>query len=202
MEALHVPNHARHHADRWHPGDLPDHIGNFALGVGRVNHNQVVVDIYSGAGGIVPMLNKIGASVIGFDYPGAMGWNRRPCPDTASGKISGAGLADFLLPVESRGVDAVFVELVLYQLETPLAAILEIKRILKPGGRLVLTDLEKTGDGGRRIDPEGRRFGLYRGDIRHWLKSAGFSNIIVNPVPTGPGHANGPVAYLMATATA
>jgi arsenite methyltransferase len=44
------------------------------------------------------------------------------------------------LPDES--VDAVFANMLLHHCPDPLAAILKMARILKPGGRLVITDVD------------------------------------------------------------
>lgn len=169
------------------PEGLPDAIGDFALGVGSVQKQHVVVDIHADGEGIITKLLKTGAKVIGVDHRDTYG---------AAASASALGIAP-------RSVDIVFMDLALQHVQVPSLAILELKRILKPGGRLVVTDLEKDDRSGSRPA------GFYPGDIRHWLKAAGFSNIIVNPVPAGslrPGD-GGPVGltrtgYLMATGTA
>ena len=100
-------------------------------------------------------------------------------------------------------------DLALHHIQTPSLAIKEIKRILRPGGRLVITDIEKYRRSELNGECQDQWRGFYPGDIRHWLKIAGFSNIIVNPVPTRNVCSNAVCAdqpmqgsYLMATGTA
>ena len=71
----------------------------------------------------------------------------------------------------------------LHHVEYPSHAIIEMKRILKPRGRVVITDLEKHNHKFLKIEHRDRWPGFYRSDIRHWLKMAGFSNIIIGTVP-------------------
>lgn len=195
--------------DRTHQAGLPDFVGDFALGVGNVKKNHVVVDINGCDNGIALKLSGTGATVIAIDPRETPGSAFCPAPDKDPWFKTGRMPAGSGLPIEPRSVDIVFVDLALHELPAPSLAIMEIKRILKPGGRLVLTDIHKING-----DASGETWkdvwtGFYPGDIRHWMKSAGFSNIIVNPVPTrqlcrdtGCPDSQNPVAYLMATGTA
>jgi SAM-dependent methyltransferase len=192
-----------------HQTCFPDRIANFALGVGSVKKQHVVVDIHAGDQGISPKLNRIGAKVIAIDQRGALALKPNGGPGEGRRVNTGSDASGLTLPVEPRSVDIVFVDLVLGHIQTPALAIAEIKRILKPGGRLVITDIEKFSDAESQEANKERWMGFYPGDIRHWLKTAGFSNIIVNPVPTrqygGVSARLGyemPVGYLMATGTA
>lgn len=188
---------ALHRGDNTHPAGLPDLIGNFALGVGNVQKQHVVLDIHVDNGGMVAKLLKTGAKVIGV----APLENRRALDAGITNQAPAAAIAPNIAP---RSVDIVFMDLTLHHVPTPSQAILEIKRILKPGGRLVITAMGKNGD----FQCGQQWTGFYPGDIRHWLKTAGFSNIIVNPVPVGrtDSDINGPSmprqsGYLMATGT-
>ena len=163
---------------------FPDTIGNFALGVGSVKKQHVVVDIHTGDNGISPKLNGTGAKVIAIDQGKALGLKLNGGPAEGRGMEFDNDASGLMLPMGPRSVDIVFVDLVLHHMQTPAQAIMEIKRILKPGGRLVITDIQKYSDGEFQTALRGKWMGFYPGDLRHWMKSAGFSNIIVNPVPT------------------
>ena len=85
-------------------------------------------------------------------------------------------------PVPDKTVDAAFATMYLHHMNQPFQTILEIKRLLKPGGRIVLTDIEKHDFDFLTKEQYDRWQGFYFSDIRQWFSKAGFSNIIVGPV--------------------
>lgn len=85
-------------------------------------------------------------------------------------------------PIPDHTVDAAFATMVLHHMDQPFETILEIKRILKPGGRIVLTDMGKHDFDFLKKEQYDRWQGFYFSDIRQWFSKAGFSNIIVGPV--------------------
>jgi ubiquinone/menaquinone biosynthesis C-methylase UbiE len=87
------------------------------------------------------------------------------------------------LPIEDCAVDRVFANMILHHVDNPFKVIDEMKRILKPGGRLVLTDLNKHSFEFLENELHDRWLCFYYSDIRHCMAISGLSNIIVSTVP-------------------
>lgn len=62
----------------------------------------------------------------------------------------------------------------------PPAAILELARVLRPGGYLVLTDLDTHEQAWMREEMADCWLGHERDDVRAWFSLAGFSDIMVD----------------------
>lgn len=138
-------------------------IGDFIISVGGVQEGDMVADVNGSNGVLAPRLRRLGAQVLKVE-----GWR---------------SLSQQPLPMASGCLDVLFTTMVLHFMHFPTRAIAEMKRVLRPGGRLVMTDLSKfTGDRMKK-DCNARWMGFYTSDIQHWFSNTGFSNIIVNPVP-------------------
>ena len=77
------------------------------------------------------------------------------------------------LPVEDFYFNAVFANMYLHHAPDPAAAIAEMVRILKPGGKLVITDLDSHEQAWMQEDMADRWLGFDRQDIRKWYEAAG-----------------------------
>lgn len=144
-------------------GERLNAIGDFGVGVGGVENGDTVAVINNGHRAVSPMLQQLGVQVLKVDGKRFLSSNS--------------------LPMTSGSVDVVFANMVLHHMRFPGQAIAELERVLNPGGRLVLTDLGKYDDARVKEARNDRWMGFYTSDIRHWFHKAGFSNIIINPVP-------------------
>lgn len=90
-------------------------------------------------------------------------------------------LADGLsLPLADGSQDAVFANMYLHHCPDPLSAIREMGRVLKPGGRLVISDMDAHPYGWLKEEMADEWQGFERDDLRLWLKEAGLVNVFVD----------------------
>lgn len=84
------------------------------------------------------------------------------------------------LPLENASLDVVFANMVLHHCPDPLAAIREMARVLRPGGRLTITDLEAHNHEELRTEMQDTWLGFDRADLRNWFEIAGLVNVLVD----------------------
>ena len=83
------------------------------------------------------------------------------------------------LPFPEESLDAVFANMYLHHTTEPLEAIREMVRVLVPGGRLVITDMDEHPYAWLKDEMADVWQGFDRDQIRAWLKEAGLVNVIV-----------------------
>jgi demethylmenaquinone methyltransferase/2-methoxy-6-polyprenyl-1,4-benzoquinol methylase len=98
-----------------------------------------ILDIAAGTGTSSVALTKTGATVIAFDFsPGMVAEGRRKHPELEFVE----GDAEHL-PFADDEFDAVTISFGLRNINDPKAALAEMYRVLKPGGRLVICEFSK-----------------------------------------------------------
>jgi demethylmenaquinone methyltransferase/2-methoxy-6-polyprenyl-1,4-benzoquinol methylase len=98
-----------------------------------------ILDIAAGTGTSSIALTKTGATVVAFDFsPGMVAEGRRRHPDLEFIE----GDAEHL-PFADDEFDAVTISFGLRNINDPKAALAEMYRVLKPGGRLVICEFSK-----------------------------------------------------------
>ncbi|HWQ84279.1 MAG TPA: arsenite methyltransferase [Anaerolineales bacterium] len=83
------------------------------------------------------------------------------------------------LPLPDASLDAVFANMYLHHLPEPLAGIREAARLLKPGGRLVITEMDAHSYGWLKEEMADVWQGFDREQMRNWYEAAGLVNIII-----------------------
>ncbi len=81
------------------------------------------------------------------------------------------------LPLANHVVDYVLASMYLHHVESPPGAIREMAQVLKPGGQLVITDLDEHGFEFLRLEHHGLWLGFKREDVHRWLVEAGLQNV-------------------------
>jgi ubiquinone/menaquinone biosynthesis C-methylase UbiE len=86
------------------------------------------------------------------------------------------------LPLPDEAVEYVFANMYLHHVETPLIAIKEMARILKPEGRLMITDVEEHTFEFLKLEHHDRWLGFKRDDLTEWFIAAGLGNVSVEDI--------------------
>jgi ubiquinone/menaquinone biosynthesis C-methylase UbiE len=149
--------------------------------VAEVEKGRTVADLGAGTGFITEGLIKNGVNVIAVDQSIAM-------LQKLEEKFLSSGLVKCLngeaenLPIEDNSVDYAMANMYLHHVETPLAAIREMVRILKPGGKVVITDLDEHSFEFLKTEQHDKWMGFKRDDIKKWFSDAGLTNVTIECV--------------------
>jgi ubiquinone/menaquinone biosynthesis C-methylase UbiE len=157
---------------------FPDRVREQALGVAGVTAGQLAADIGAGTGFVTEALLRAGLSVIAVDQSGEMletMAKKFPDVDCRLGSSE-------QLPIEDVSVDYVFANMYLHHVERPPEAITEMARTLKPGGKLIITDLDTHDFEFLRDEQHDRWLGFEREDVRSWFDAAGLTEISLDCV--------------------
>ena len=165
--------------DEMRQGFFPESVRDAAYKAAGVRHGQTAADIGAGTGFITEGLVHRGVKVLAVDQSPAMLERMRE-------KFGSNGEVDYRtgessnIPVTNDIVDAVFANMYLHHVESPLDAIREMVRILKPGGILVITDLDTHSHEFLVNEQHDRWMGFEREDVKAWFKAAGLQDILID----------------------
>jgi len=158
---------------------FPDRVRDKALAAADVREGRLAADLGAGTGFITEGLLARDVRVIAVDQSESMleGLRRKfPWPERVECL---AGEAESL-PIADGRVDCCLANMYLHHVERPLVAIREMVRILKPGGRVVVTDLDTHDFKFLREEHHDRWMGFERSDVSMWFQEAGLTSIRVN----------------------
>ena len=156
-----------------------DAVREKALAVAGLQKGRIAADIGAGTGFITRGLIAHGVQVIAVDQSEAMLETMRKKFKDAPNIDYRRGQAESL-PIADQSVDFVFTNMYLHHVENPARAIMEMARILKPQGKLVITDLDEHHFDFLRTEQHDRWLGFKREDIRQWMMDAGLKNVVVD----------------------
>ncbi len=154
-----------------------DVFGDFDLNariIEKVENCGVAVDLGCGTGELLLSLSSRADRVIGVDSSPNMLKQARQKTGAAQDRVD-LRLGEMEhLPVRDGEADLAIANMVLHHLVMPAAAIREIHRILKPGGRLLIADFEKHDVEMVREKYGDPWLGFEKGEIEQWLAASGF----------------------------
>jgi len=153
-----------------------------ALSIAKVQPGHLAADVGCGTGFITEGLIDRGLKVVAIDRSQAM-------LSEMKSKFAGKeNLIDYRLgesgelPILDATVDYAFANMYLHHVENPIVAIKEMARILKPGGTLVITDLDEHSHEFLRHEHNDRWMGFKRDEVRRWFKEADLKDVILDCV--------------------
>lgn len=150
-----------------------------AISFADVQRGSLAADIGAGAGFITEGLIRKGLKVVAVDLSEAMLAEMRR-------KFAGCNDIDYrvgeaeALPIADGTVDYVFANMYLHRAESHPAAVREMVRILKPGGKLVISDLDEHTFWFLRREQHDHWMGFRREDVRRWFRDAGLSQVVTD----------------------
>lgn len=165
--------------DKMRQSFFPEEVREKALAVAQVQTGQLAADIGAGSGFITEVLIAKGLAVIAIDQSAAM-------LEEMQRKFTGSSQIQYLLgegqklPLADQEVDYAFANMYLHHVESPSEAISEMARIVKTGGKVVITDLDQHNFTFLREEQHDRWLGFSREDIKEWFAEAGLKDVEVN----------------------
>jgi ubiquinone/menaquinone biosynthesis C-methylase UbiE len=181
MSSKHYFDQVAQQWDGMREGFFSETVRNKAIGVAEVLPGQTAADIGAGSGFVTEGLVQQGLRVIAVDQSEAM-------LDEIKRKFSHLDRIEYRvgqgdsLPIADEVVDRVFANMYLHHVESPARAIGEMVRILKAGGKLVITDLDEHNFEFLRTEQQDRWLGFKREDVEDWLLGAGLTRVATDCV--------------------
>jgi C_GCAxxG_C_C family probable redox protein len=142
---------------------------------------QTAADLGAGTGFVTEALLAAGLSVACVDQSPQM-LGRLRAKYAASGRLTTHEGAAEALPLPAASVDFVFANMFLHHVDDPARAIAEMARIVRPGGKVVVTDLDSHSHDFLLTEHHDRWPGFPREDVKSWLQAAGLQAVRVECV--------------------
>jgi ubiquinone/menaquinone biosynthesis C-methylase UbiE len=179
MESKEYFNEVAAQWDSMREGFFSESIREKAYDIAKVEKAKLAADIGAGTGFVTEGLLHRGLSVIAVDSSNEM-------LEQMKKKYNGSNMIDYRqgksekLPIDSDTVDYAMANMYLHHVLDPFVAIKEMVRILKIGGKLVITDLDEHNFEFLRTEHHDRWMGFKRENVNKWFTEAGLKSVIVD----------------------
>lgn len=148
------------------------------LDTGILRNDMTLVDLGAGDGYLSRAISTYVGKVIAVDISGEM-------LKELEKKAAKAGLANIQtiesdscdMPLEDESVDLVCANMFLHHIEEPVLAVREMSRILKPGGKVFLADLNEHGNKEFKDRMHDIWQGFSQNEVKEWFARCDFKNI-------------------------
>ena len=141
--------------------------------------NAVVADVGTGTGFVLQGLVGKVKNLVGFDESPEMLADAQK-RFAANPEVRFELTNGQMLPAADSSFDAVFANMYLHHAPDPATAVSEMVRVLKPGGKLVITDLDSHDQEWMREAMADRWLGFKRDDVQQWYKAAGLAQVDID----------------------
>jgi ubiquinone/menaquinone biosynthesis C-methylase UbiE len=166
--------------DNIRAGYFTEAIREAAIAKAYLRPEMVVADVGAGTGfvtaGLAPLVHKVHV-LDGSTAMLAVARNNLAQFQNIEYHVSDAES----LQLADGSVDAAFANMYLHHCVDPLAAIREMTRILKPGGRLIITDMEAHPYTWLKEELTDVWQGFEQSQLHQWFTQAGLVNLIIGP---------------------
>jgi ubiquinone/menaquinone biosynthesis C-methylase UbiE len=165
--------------DRLRSGYFTEAMRDAAIQKAGLRQHAVVADVGTGTGFVLQGLLGKAKSLVGFDEsPDMLDVARRRFASTPEVHFQ---LTDGrTLPAPDNSFDAVFANMYLHHTPDPAAAVREMTRILEPGGKLIITDLDSHDQEWMREAMADRWLGFEREVVCSWFEAAGLLHVDID----------------------
>ena len=155
-----------------------DEVRETAFKIAGIERGKTAADLGAGTGYMTEGLLREGLIVIAIDQSAEMLALMKK--KFAKSKDVDFRLGDSeRLPIADESVDYVFANMYLHHVDSPPKAIAEMTRILRPGGVIVITDMDEHNHEFLRTEQHDRWLGFKRDDIVAWLIEAGLDSATI-----------------------
>jgi ubiquinone/menaquinone biosynthesis C-methylase UbiE len=165
--------------DEMRSGYFTETVRDSAIQKAYLHPEMTVADVGAGTGFIAAGLAPLVKHVYVLDGSPAM-------LEIARKNLARFGNVEFQaadglsLPLPDASLDAAFANMYLHHCPDPLAAICEMVRTLRPGGRLVITDMDAHTHEWLKTEMADLWMGFERAQICKWFEAVGLVNVIVD----------------------
>lgn len=181
-------------ADRW-DGLRRQYFGDsfaFEAMMGLLPSGWKVADVGCGTGYLLVNLARQFGEVIAVDASEGM-------LERARQRVDAAGLSNVTfrtgrlesLPLESGEVDAAIASLVLHHTLEPQSAVRELVRVVRPGGRVLVVEIDRHDDGPFMAEMGDQWPGLDRQELAAWLSQSGLVDVRTQTCGSVSGRSGG-----------
>lgn len=198
--------------DDMRTGYFTEEVRNSAISKAYLRPEMVVADVGAGTGFMAAGLAPLVARVHVIDGSAAMldvaRKNLETCKNINFHHAEGQSI-----PLPDGSVEVVFANMYLHHCPDPLKAVKEMVRILRPGGRLVITDMDTHTYTWLKDEMADEWMGFDRAQIRSWFKEVDLVNVLVdctgqsccakseNKALAGTDQENAEISVFLATGT-